>query len=173
MNRFVIALSLALVCVPPIPHSSSAWADDAGSSLASDAAVTSPVAAPLDAGIPGPNVEPAPAPAGAPSVVIDPAHPSQTYENARSAIVQYGVLWGGMLILFGVGTLIIKNNDETHWLSKDHYLPLGVGVLGVVGALLNAKFGAGSWTAVFAALGAAVALVIQKPTPGKSSSATT
>ncbi len=117
-------------------------------------------------------VAPAPAPATPPVVTIDPAHPVQSVETAWSEVRQFGFLYGGMMMLFAIGTVIIKKNDETHWLSQDHYLPIGVGVLGTLGAVINAKFAGGSWAAVVSTLMATVALIIQKPNPGRTSTAT-
>ena len=79
---------------------------------------------------------------------------------------QFGVLWGGMIVLYGVGTFIIKRNDESHWLSQDHTLPIAVGLLGTLAAILNAKFAGGSWPAVLSTLMATVTLILQKPKPG-------
>ncbi len=95
------------------------------------------------------------------------AHPGEAATTAWGLVKQYGWLWGAMIVLFGIGTAIIKLNDERHWLSKDHALPLVVGLVGTLGAALQAKFAGGSWAGVFVTLFGAVMLLIQKPKPAE------
>ncbi len=172
---------LLVMCLALFSFGTAAAGDGSGSGLVTDASQSPSVPAQAggpgsSASIPSPIVTPAPTQntngsgsATAPVVTIDPSKPVQSATDAWAALKQYGYVWGGTLVLFGIGTIIIKKNDDTHWLSTDHFLPIGVGLLGVLGAAINARFAGGSWTTVFAALMGAVTLVLQKPTPGKSS----
>ncbi len=108
-----------------------------------------------------------------PTYTVDPSSPVQDVDTARSMEKQFGILWGSMIVLFGIGTFVVKQNDETHWLSKGKTLPYVVGGLGVLGSLLTVKFAGGSYALVVITLIAAVNLVLQKPQPGKQSTAAT
>jgi hypothetical protein len=68
-----------------------------------------------------------------------------------------------MLVVFGIGTVIIKRAQGDHWLANDHILTIIASVLGLVGAVLQVKFAGGSWAGVLAAGMAAVMLILQKP----------
>lgn len=107
----------------------------------------------------------APAVAVVPTFVIDAGNPLSSATSAWDLIKQAGWLWGGMAVLFGLGTYVIKKNETAHWLSNDHILAVGTTVIGVLGAIVNAHFGSGSWAAVIAVLVAGVGLIIQKPAP--------
>lgn len=116
------------------------------------------------------SAQPAPSDAGVdaaptvPGLAHDPvAHPVEAATDAKGVLTQYGYVWGGMILAFALGTIFIKKADEDHWLSKDHMLPIGVALLGTLGAILQAKFAGGSWTVVGTTLMSAVLLVIQKP----------
>lgn len=106
-----------------------------------------------------------------PTVTLDPAHPLEDVGTATAAIKTYGIVWGAMLVLFAIGTFIIKNNDQTHWLSQDHVLPVGVAVLGTIGQILQAHFVSGNWGPVIVTAGAGLMLVLQKSKPGITSGA--
>lgn len=160
MNIF-IALTIALA-VPLNAHAQSSPPPDAGALV---------IAAGIDIGSGSAIIAGSGSGSSSvPVVVINPAQPVQSIESAWSAEKQFGVIWGSMLVLFGIGTVIVKKNDETHWLSQDHTLPIAVGVLGTIGAAINAKFAGGSWAVALTTLMTVVTLVLQKPQPGKSSS---
>ena len=143
-----IVLALALLCGLAAPTLA-----DSGSAIAL-----------VDAGV---SLDAAPAPAviAPPSFVVDPAHPIDDATTAWALVKQAGWLWGGMAILFALGTYAIKKNEDRHWLGNDHVLAIGTTVLGVMGAVINAHFGSGSWATVVAVLVAGVALIVQKPQP--------
>ncbi len=101
-----------------------------------------------------------------PSIPDPQAHPLDAATSAWGMIKQYGWLWGSMIVLFGIGTFVIKLNDSSHWLSQDHVLPIAVGVLGMLAAALQAHFAGGSWAGVVATAFAVLTLIIQKPKPG-------
>lgn len=151
LSLLLVLVPISLLCAPL------AFADtpiDAGSAAASATAST------------------ASAPAAVPSLPDPTAHPAEAATSAWGLVHQYGWLWGVMIVLFGIGTAIVKLNDERHWLSKDHTLPIVVGVLGVLGAALQAKFGGGSWAGVLATAFGALMLLLQKPAPGKQAPST-
>lgn len=100
-------------------------------------------------------------------------HPAEAATTAWGLVHQYGWLWGVMIVLFAIGTAVVKLNDEHHWLNKDHTLPIIVGLLGTLGAALQAKFAGGSWAGVFVTLFGAVMLLIQKPKPADPAVTTT
>lgn len=148
-----LLIPLSLICFPL------ALADDAGSG----SAVAIAVAGGTGSGS---------AVAVVPSLPDPMANPSQAVTTAWGLVHQYGWLWGSMIVLFGIGTVIVKINDSRHWLSQDHALPIIVGLLGTLGAALQAKFAGGSWAGVIATGVAALMLLLQKPTPGKPTPAT-
>ena len=131
-----------------------------GSGVLVDAGVTA-----VDAGSAAPVGAPA-----APTFVIDAANPLASATSAWDLVKQSGWIWGGMAVLFELGTYVIKKAGDDHWLSNDHILAVGTTVIGVIGAIVNAHFGNGSWAAVLTVAVAGVALIIQKPKPASSSS---
>lgn len=96
--------------------------------------------------------------------------------DAWDAVHQYGYVWGGMIIVFAIGTVIAKKADDDHWVNKDHVLPIITGTLGVIGAALQAKFAGGSWAVVPMTVMGVVTLILQnrpKKSPGSVATATT
>ncbi len=153
MNKLLLALALILPISIASVDVSAQPSQDAGAALLLDAGSA---AAPVTGSGTAP-VTP---------VVIDPSHLQQSASDAWAAWEHFGIVWGSMMVLFGVGTLIVKKNDETHWLSQGRTLPIAVGVLGTIGSAIDAKFNGGNWTAVLSTLMATGALIIQKPVPG-------
>jgi len=149
MKKLLVLIALMVPCA--------AYADDAGGGSA----------VVVDAGIGSAVVTGSGSATSVPTYTIDVEHPVQDAETAVSLTKQFGILWGSMIVLFGIGTFIVKQNDETHWLSHGHTLPIAVGVLGVLGSILACHFTGASWSLVGMAVMAVVTLIIQKPLPGK------
>lgn len=83
--------------------------------------------------------------------------------DAWGALQQYGYIWGGMLIVYAIGTAFAKKAEDEHWINAGHALSIITGSLGVIGAAIQAKFGGGSWAIVPMTLMGVVTLVIQRP----------
>lgn len=97
---------------------------------------------------------------------IDPTHPIDAYHSAQSAIEHYGVPFGLMFVVFGVGAWVIKNNDAQHWLNAKlggRALHLISAAVGIGSATLDALFNGGSWQVVMTLALGAVALLFEKP----------
>jgi hypothetical protein len=146
---FMFALvSVSFLCFPL------AFADD-GSGSGSAMVMT-------DAGA-GSGSSATPTATTAPSLPDPIAHPVEAATTARELIKQWGYVWGGMLVLFTIGTVLVKRAETEHWLSKDHTLPIVVSMLGILGAAINWKFAGGTLYAIFAAVMGSAMLIIQKP----------
>jgi hypothetical protein len=106
--------------------------------------------------------------ADVPSIPDPVSNPVQAVAAAETDYRSYGYVWAGMLVLFAVGTAIVKRSDEETWLSKDHALPIITGLVGVLGAIIEVRFAGASVNVVLSAAMAGVMLVIQKPKPAAS-----
>lgn len=91
------------------------------------------------------------------------AHPIQTAQDSWTVVKQFGYLWGGMIVLFSIGTVLVKRASDDHWLANEHVLTGLTGLIGTLGAILQAKFMGGSWAVVVVTLMTTVTLMIQKP----------
>lgn len=54
---------------------------------------------------------------------------------------QYGPIWGGAFLVFGLATAFLKKNESEHWIAQGKALASITSVLMLVGALLRWKFG--------------------------------
>lgn len=104
---------------------------------------------------------------------IDPTHPLVAEHTAAQLIAHYGLPWGLMFVAFGLGSWFITKNDEEHWLNAGaagRALHLIAGGVGVLGAVLDAQFNGGSWSAVYAYLPGVLALLFEKPAANSAAS---
>jgi hypothetical protein len=130
-----------------------AQAPPAGSSPA-----ISVVLAPVDAGA---------VPDDAPRMSVSPSieQATQSFDDQWRIVEDYGPVWGGMLILFAIGTAIVKRNDEHHWLAQGNMLTGLVGSIGILGSLVEAHFSTASSAGIPVTLLLALKLLLQKPRP--------
>lgn len=63
-------------------------------------------------------------------------------------LVQFGPIWGGMLLLYGAAAKFLSENDSKHWIAKGRWLAAIVAAVGVFAAVLDAHFGSGNWSGV-------------------------
>lgn len=75
-------------------------------------------------------------------------------------VQEYGPIWGGMLLAFGLATRFVRANVTSHWIGEGRSLAIVVAVVGVLGAFLEAHFGGGTWAGVLVTAIAALKLVI-------------
>jgi hypothetical protein len=100
--------------------------------------------------------EPAPAHA-----VAGPAITAVTVSDGGWELIEaYGPIWGGMLLGFGLASAFIKRNEKEHWLAEGRRLAIVTGIVGIAGALLQVKFGGGSWPGVLVTIIGAAKLVL-------------
>lgn len=94
----------------------------------------------------------------------------QAVESQWRLVENYGPIWGGMLLLFGLGTVVAKRSGkgDEHWLLKGHTLTGGIGALGLLGALLEANFTSAPGAGIPVTLFMAMNLLLQKPTLAKA-----
>lgn len=122
----------------------------------------------IDAGVsaaPAPTDTTATTPpaASVPSVPDPTVNPAATVTSAWSLVKQFGYVWGGMLVLFGLGTIAIKKAEDEHWLAAGHTLSILTSTIGILGAVLQWKFAGASPAGIVMAAMAAVMLIVQKP----------
>lgn len=168
-------LTTALIIAASLAFIAPAIADTSGSAAGSGSAV----AASVDSSGSGSGSAVVAPPAGSGSTVAtvpsipDPtAHPAEAAATAWQDLKAYGYVWGGMIVLLAIGTLMVKLADEEHWLSKGHTLPILVSLLGTIGALLQWHFAGGNLAVVFTTLMGAVLLIVQKPKPSTGTAST-
>lgn len=123
----------------------------------------------LDAGVgAGSLADAGPGSAAAPA----PATPTSPIVRAQSAtdtgwdlVEDYGPIWGGMLLAFAVVSALLRKNAEEHWLKEGRKLALVVAGVGILGAVLEAHFGSGSWAGVVVTAIAAVKMLTSPTVP--------
>lgn len=74
-------------------------------------------------------------------------------------IASYGLLWGGALLVLGLGQTLLKANATTHWLAQGRVLAVATGVLAVLGAIAEWHFGGAPASGVITTLIAAIMMV--------------
>lgn len=100
----------------------------------------------------------------------DPVADATTAVDASWSLVeQFGPLWGGMLLLLGVGQVLLRANASTHWIAQGRTLAVISGSLGVLGALAQWRFGGAPLEGVLTTLVAAVAMVWHPAVPAPRS----
>jgi small neutral amino acid transporter SnatA (MarC family) len=65
-----------------------------------------------------------------------------------SLILTFGPLWGGMAIVFGVASTVLKRNESTHWIAQGRVLAVVTALVGVGVAALKAHFAGAPWAGV-------------------------
>jgi hypothetical protein len=79
----------------------------------------------------------------------DPVIAAQGATDAGvNLLYQYGPLWGGMAIVFGLFSSILAKNESQHWIAQGRTLAAIVAALGVFGAALTAHFTGAPWSGV-------------------------
>lgn len=78
------------------------------------------------------------------AAMADPVGPTSvsaaTLDDSWAMFSAYGPIWGGMAVTFGVVSWLLKRNDSQHWIAQGRTLAIIVGGLGIVAAVLDAKF---------------------------------
>lgn len=70
-----------------------------------------------------------------------PVAVAQTAADASWQIVtDYGPLWGGLALAFGIAQSLLKRNESKHWIAQGRMLAVVTGGALVVGALLDWHF---------------------------------
>lgn len=92
------------------------------------------------------------------AAVADGALTSTT--TAWELIAQYGPIWGGMLLAFAIASEFVKRNEVAHWIGQGRALAAIVGAVGILGSVLEAQLGGGSWAGVVVTLMGAVKMFI-------------
>lgn len=82
-------------------------------------------------------------------------------------VQDFGPIWGGMLLMLGLATRFIRANQDKHWLGEGRKLTAVVALAGLIGAVLEAHFGGGTWAGVFVTAIAAVKLLWSPHMPPK------
>jgi hypothetical protein len=93
-----------------------------------------------------------------------------TADTAWDLVEQHGPIWGGMLLVFGIGTVFVRRNEKDGWLKQGRVLAIVVGAVGVLGSVLEAALNGGTWAGVIVTAFAAIKLVLSPtvaPTPAK------
>ena len=88
-------------------------------------------------------------------------------------LVQFGPIWGGMLLIYGAAAKFLAENNREHWIAQGRTLAAIVAALGIFAAVLDAHFGSGQWAGVVVTAGMAIFKLIKPtvstPTPVPSS----
>lgn len=87
-----------------------------------------------------------------------------TADTAWDLVAQHGPIWGAMLAAFGLGSSFVRRNETEHWISQGRTLAIVVGVLGVLGSVLEAGIGGGAWAGVIVTAIAALKLALNPTT---------
>lgn len=78
--------------------------------------------------------------------------PIPTATDASAALISlllaYGPVWGGMAILFGFASSVLKRNESTHWIAQGRTLAAIAAVVALGIAALEAHFGDAPWAGV-------------------------
>lgn len=89
-------------------------------------------------------------------------------DTSWTLVAQYGPIWGGALLVFGLAGELLKRNEVTHWLPG-RSLALATGAVSVLGALLEWRASGGSMAGVVVTAIMAVKLALSPtatPSPG-------
>lgn len=86
----------------------------------------------------------------------------QAGDTQWTLVEDYGPIWGGMLVLFGLGYVFVRRNPG-HILGQGHTLSLAVGAVGLLGSLLEANFTTASGAGVPITLAMVIKLLLQRP----------
>lgn len=104
--------------------------------------------------------------APAPATPADPvAKAKASVDTGWDLVEDYGPIWGGMLLAFAVVSALLRKNAEEHWLKEGRKLALMVAGVGVLGSVLEAHFGSGSWAGVVVTAIAAVKMLTSPTVP--------
>lgn len=96
----------------------------------------------------------------------DPVATASTATDAAWQLVaQYGWLWGGMLLLLGLGQALLRANESKHWIAQGRTLALLSGGLAVLGSIAQWHFGNGPLEGVLVTLVTALTLVWHPTVP--------
>lgn len=97
-----------------------------------------------------------------------------TVDTAWDLVEQHGPIWGGMLLVFGAGTVFLRRNEREGWLKRGRWLAVVVGGVGVIGSVLEAGINGGTWAGVIVTGMAALKLILDPALlPGPKSTAAT
>lgn len=78
------------------------------------------------------------------TVMSDPvAVAAASAGDGWSLVTQYGPLWGGALLMFGLGGAVLKANASSHWLAQGRRLALVTGAMSALGAILEWRLNGG------------------------------
>jgi hypothetical protein len=81
--------------------------------------------------------------------VPDPVATAAASSDAlMSILTSFGPLWGGMAIVFGTASTLLKRNESTRWIAQGRTLAVIVAVVGLGIAGLQAHFGGAPWSGV-------------------------
>lgn len=90
----------------------------------------------------------------------DPVPTAQAATDASWALVQqYGPLWGGFLLLFGLVSSLLRANESTHWIAQGRRLALLSGLAMTAGAVADWHFHGAPFAGVIVTAVMAIKLV--------------
>lgn len=67
-----------------------------------------------------------------------------TTDAGWSLVEQYGLIWGGALLGFGLAGSFLRRNEAAHWIAQGRTLAIATGAVSTLGALLEWRFQGGS-----------------------------
>jgi hypothetical protein len=95
------------------------------------------------------------------------ADATKVTDGGWDLIQNYGVVWGGFLLGYGMLASFLKRNESSHWLKQGRVLAALTGVLMVGASVLDWHFSGASSSGIFVTAALAIQLVISphvKPT---------
>jgi len=100
----------------------------------------------------------------------DPVVVAQATTDAGWALLeQYGPLWGGTLVAYGLLTSLLRRNESSHWIARGRILSSLTGLAMIGEALLawkvNGAPSAGIAVAIFAAINLVMHSTVSGPVP--------
>jgi hypothetical protein len=90
---------------------------------------------------------------------------TQSADTGWGLVEQYGPIWGAMLLAFAIASRVLAKNETEHWIGQGRWLAAVVAGVGVLGAILEAHFGDGSWAGVIVTLVAGIKLLLSPTAP--------